>query len=251
MEFGATNTSIPNPLMPRASPPKKPMELNNAIAGPVSESLPFTAGVPENLMELDNVATGPGPSADPNTVPKASIVSLWEPAVHADQLPTTGSVPTPPEKLTITTSTSIPNPLTPSPPEKLMELAIATAGPVSEPLPFTVGLPENLMELDNAASRPVTEFREFNTGPPMEPNVVPETPIISLQEPAVNTDPLLNSRNMDQETMIPLQTPTIVTAQTVRLEGQPNMFRFGKTQAGTRRKRDGDRRLERQETDVS
>src|SRR5277367_5221874 len=162
MEFGiATNTSIPNLLMPSAGPPKKP-------------------------MELDNVATRP---AEPNTVPKASIVSLGEPAVHADPLPTTGSVPTPPEKLTITTSTSIPNPLTPSagcPPEKLMELDIANAGPVSEPLPFTAGLPE-----------------------------------------------------------------TIVTAQPVRLEGQPNIFRFGQTQAGTRRKRDGDRRLHRQETEVS
>src|SRR5277367_2961407 len=200
MEFGiATNTSIPNLLMPSAGPPKKP-------------------------MELDNVATRP---AEPNTVPKASIVSLGEPAVHADPLPTTGSVPTPPEKLTITTSTSIPNPLTPSagcPPEKLMELDIANAGQVSEPLPFTAGLPENLMELDNATMRPVTESLEFHTGPPMEPNAVPEIPIISLQEPAVNADALLNSTNMDHKTTIPLPEPMIATAQPVRLERQPNIF---------------------------
>lgn len=158
-----------------------------------------------------------------------------------------------PMEFGIATNTSIPNPLMPraGPPKKPMELDNATAGPVSESLPFTAGLPENLMELDNATTRPVTESLEFNTGPPMEPNAVPGTPIISLQEPAVNTDPLLNSTNMDHETTIPLQEPTIVTAQPVRLEGQPNMFSFGKTQAGTRRKRDGDRRLHRQETNVS
>jgi len=182
MEFGiATNTSIPNPVMPRAGPLENPMELDNATAGPVSESLPFTAGLPENLMELDNATTGPGPP-------------------------------------------------------------IATAGPVSELLPFTTGLPENLMELDNATTGPVTESLKFNTGPPVEPNAVPEIPIISLQEPAVNTDLLLNSTNMDHETTIPLPS--------VRPEGQPNMFCFGKTQSGTRRKLDGDRRLRRQETDT-
>lgn len=70
MGFGIeTNTSIPNPLMPRPDPPEKLMELDNATARPVS-GLPLTTGLPENLMEPDNVTTGPGPPVDPNTIPK-------------------------------------------------------------------------------------------------------------------------------------------------------------------------------------